>query len=800
MTVFSISDRASYELGFDEVKRRLVDFCITPFGKETLESEWFLASIESTRVRSAAAIEAASLIDENAPVLFGGVADLRPLLKWIEKEAVLGAGDVLEVAKTLQATTRLRRLLESRNDTLPHIWRIAERLDEDTRFTDKTLRAFDDEGALTDGASKTLLELRTRVRSLRKQAKEKLSGLVRKHFDDEILRDDTFTLRNDRYVLPVISGFQHRVEGIVHDASQSGQTVFIEPRALLEVGNKIMIAKAQVKEEETRILSQMTHDVRELAPRIKNDLAAIGQLEATMARGRLAFDVGGAVVTPEAGAAFSLREARHPILLLQEDKSKVIANDILMDGYQALIISGPNAGGKTVALKTAALLVLMSHAGLPIPCDETSSVPKFTHILSSVGDAQDLERGLSSFSGHLEILQDIVENAAKTKGNALVLIDEIASGTDPSQGATIAQAVLENIVEQGATVIATTHYERLKLFGLENQSVQNASVGLDAKTHRPTYHLALGEVGTSNAYEAATRHGLNESIIERARSLLTPDERGVQEMLSGLKAERDSLRQKSQAAADEYKSLEQERQKLQLRLREVEAEADKLRREGAKIFMGEISEARSMIASAIEKVRNDASPKTLNEMSHALKKEEERLAEKAKAPASEVAPELRVGALKAGDKVRLSTMGNAEVTVVEDEGNQVLVARGAMKMRVSRDALRKGSANSSKNAGKNKKHVKKAKPSLPQATSPRTTATTLDIRGERLGDALELIDAFLDHVLKKGGQRAWILHGHGTGALKRGVRDALSASVYVSSFGAASSDDGGDALTEVQLA
>ena len=798
LTSFKLPDRAARDLGFKDVLDRLRAACASPFGLEAIDDDVFPTSREVLDARLGAGLEAKALHALGAVPGFGALIDLRPLFEFIEREAVLGANDILDVARTLEAISRIGALLESRQETAPALAARAETFSEQGAFVARLLRTFDDEANLTDAASPELKNLRDRVRALRKEAGNKLEGLVRTFDEEEILRDRNFTMRNDRYCLPVVSGFQHRVEGIVHDASQTGQTVFIEPRAILEVGNRIMIAQAEVREEETRILRELTQDIRAIKGEVVHDLVVVAHLEADFARGKLAYDIDGQ--RPAFGDHLELVEARHPQLAwraadAQREKRKpesVVPNDLILAGKQALVISGPNAGGKTVALKTAGLVSVFVRAGLLPPIAATSTVPLFRVVVATVGDAQDLDRGLSSFTGHLEALKEIEADIEGLEvGEALVLLDEIAAGTDPTQGAALAQAYLEDLADKGAHVVATTHYERLKLLGLEDARFENASVGSDPKTGQPTYRVHLGQVGTSDAFEAAKRLGIGDDVLARATALLRPDEAGVQEMLRGLEKQAETLRAAQGEAEAKVRKLEEERTRLRKRLEDVDEESRRLRREGAGAFAKEIADARKQVADAIERVQAGADARELNEISHDLKAAEAEASKAAEAP-KEVDDDLAVD-VNVGDRVRVASLGNTEVEVLEIGGDEVQVARGPIKMRVPLADLRQGKA---RPTPKKKRTTK----TVTSTNEPRTSTNTLDIRGERLSDALELLEAFLDDLMRKGRTASWVLHGHGTGALKKGVREALAQSRYVKRHSAADPDDGGDACTKIELA
>lgn len=810
-----LSAHAREELGFADVEAIWQRSCATAMGREVLAEEPFPSTMAALEARMQEVLEASALIEARCAIDFGGVRDVRDHIKGIEKDALLGPFELLDFARTFEAIARIQDVLAGRREEAPSLYRHADSLGDERPFARRVHRSIDEQGQLTDEASPTLAELRARFRALRLDAQERLEDLVRDFDDAGVLRERNFTVRNDRYVLPVKAELQGRVEGIVHDASQTGQTVFVEPRALMELGNRIKIARAAATEEENRILAELTEEVRLRSAQLGDDLVGVGRLDAAFARGLFAARTDSrrpAVLPPFATkGALHLVEARHPLLAWMHASARlrgdaavdIIPNDIGFGDRRALVITGPNAGGKTVALKTAGLAVLLVRAGMPIPADASSRVPIVSGVLSTIGDAQSLDDALSSFSGHLVGLRQILASARRMseRGSVLCLLDELASGTDPAQGAALAQAVLEELVDAGAFVVATTHYERLKLLALQETSgsnpFRNASVALDPDTHRPTFRLRLDLVGTSNALDAARRYGMPDAVVARAESLLDRAERDIQSLLSSLLAQQSALEERMAQLSAERARLASQREQLQRKLDDVEREAARLRRDGAKAFHHELEGARRVIASAIERAKKGADARELNTLSHQLVEEQRRAEELARAPTSASVLEADE-AIGPGDLVEVVSMPGTKLEVLEVHAHEVVLARGAMKLRVERHTVRRPRAERTKGARGGPGARAPAAAASP-AVEMRMAETTLDVRGERGAEAVELMEAFLDRLTREGRALAWILHGHGTGALKRAIRDALARSPYVARFAAADADDGGDACTRVEL-
>ncbi len=855
-----VSARARADLGFDEALAILGGLCKTALGRESTVDEPFVATATELRMRLQTAMEAKAAVLRVVQPDFGGIREVRHILEASGKGIVLAAADIIDVAKTIDALGRLKDVIEAQEDHAPALISMAKGLTDERRFSRRVLRSFDESSALTDDASPELSARRARVRQLHAEAQEKLQALVRDHDDMGVLRDRNFTIRNDRYVLPVKSEYQGKVDGIVHDASQTHQTVFIEPRVLMALGNRIKIARAEVIEEEQRILREMSEEIAELENRLASDLKVAGAIEAAFCRGAfaaavdgIAIDVvvgplgsngpvaaqrgderaqGGAFVGP---ATVSLRRARHPLLAWTraqqqrrgEAASSVTPNDLRLDGARCLVISGPNAGGKTVALKTVGLICLLARAGVPVPVDVGSVIPAFAGVSVSIGDEQNLQGGFSSFSGHLAAIKGIIDDVDRdaARGPVLVLLDELMSGTDPAQGAALAQAVLEDLVDTdgdghakgSVSVVVTTHYDRLKALALAEQEegaasraarqkqqrrFRNASVGTDS-AGRPTFVLHLDEVGTSNAFDAARRFGVKESTIDRALSLLAPEQKELHALLRALAEQKGQLLARVAEAEAERARLRDESAVLERKVVELDAERQRLRREGKRAFLDEIREARLVVKEAIAKAQSgDARQK--NEASQRLKKLEEDTAESV-ASSLPTSTALAPTSVKIGDVVELASMPGVRLNVEGVDGDDVSLSRGAMRTRAARDQLRlpqpEKPSKTERAQERKRSGGRRSAEGAAQgpAFDPRTSDNSLDVRGQRADDALEQLDAFLDKLLREGRQTGYVLHGHGGGALKKLVRQALSQSRYVRQHSPGGIDDGGDAWTVVDV-
>jgi DNA mismatch repair protein MutS2 len=612
------------------------------------------------------------------------------------------------------------------------------------------------------------------------------------------LRDRDFPLRNERYVLPVLASARSAVPGIVHNASQSGQTLFVEPESMVELGNELSIANAVAAEEEQRILRELSEALGAGSGALAGDLEVLAGLDVLEGSARLASDLDAhspEVLTPT--AAFELLSLRHPLLVLQH--KKVVASHVRLDPPQrALIVSGPNGGGKTVAITAVGLSALMLRAGLPVPAAAGSRLPFFLEVKAAVDERGDLAKDLSTFTAHLAAVKDMLDGAVP---GSLVLVDEIAADTDPREGAALAAAILEALVERGAAVLVTTHLDELKAIALGDPRYANARVGFDAVRLQPTYQLHLGSPGSSSALEVAGRVGLPAAVVERARAALGGQGGALGEALRALDAERARLEAERRAAAE----ARERARRAEERARAAEEEARRSEREAAARMGAALEEdleaARAEVADLLAGLQSRPTVKAATEAAaklHAWRATVAGATRAAQAKA-EAGPEaLPEAPLAPGSRVRILSLGQ-EGEVVEVDGANALVRAGSLKIRRPTSDLLplRGKARDVALARTRAEKLTAAQGARPDA--PRSAERRLDVRGLRVDELLREVDRFLDGLYAEGEAECVVLHGHGSGALKQALRDHLSASPYVASYRAGDRHEGGDAATVVTL-
>lgn len=794
------SERTLRDLGFAGVLQALGARCRTEPGKTRALGRPLLLGAGEVEESLAVVEEARALSENRLSLPLGNVVDVRTGCERAAKGALLEPRELLAVSQVLLACERIRETLDAQRSLAPRLAAVAARLPLLVPLASRIEDSFEASGEISDRASPELREARLRVRGLHGTIKSRLDKLLHDEKFLVNLREAYYSVRSDRYVVPVLAQHRAQVPGIVHNASQTGQTLFVEPEALIGLGNDLAIAQSLVVEEERRILQELSDRVGRVAEQIVEGVAAAAELDEAEAAARLTADLGCHTPAVErSDGALQLYQVRHPLLLLQG--VEVVANDVRLEGeMRALVVSGPNAGGKTITLTTVGLCALMVRAGLPIPAAEGSRIPIYGSIHAAVGDAQDLSQGLSTFSAHVVQLRDI--DAVAERGS-LVLIDEIAADTDPREGAALAIAVLEDLIERGATVLVTTHLEEVKALAHMDPRFLNARVGFDPARMAPTYRLQLGFAGASSAIEIAARMGLPERITARARHLALHSGGPLARALAAAEEERKRLASelsrveqaeaaaRSERAALQHEREEARRQQLEAELRHREALAAEMERA--------VAEARAALAELRAQEKAQAAARLERELadraSEAARRASEARARLEPEAEPEVAGELRTGGL--ARHVRL----NQRVEVLEISDGTALVAAGALKIRTPLSELvpvagepRKGQF---PGAGDKTARLDRARKAAPATISGQ--AQRLDVRGLRADEALARVEQFLDRAFGDDEETVTILHGHGTGALKQTIREYLDRSAYVRMFRPGIDEEGGDGVTIVAL-
>ena len=738
-----------------------------------------LAALDETR-------QARSALDFAPNLNVGSARDITPEIDAAEKMARLDPPALLRVADTIRGGNRLRDTLKRVVESAPDLAARARRIAPLDSVLDAITGSIANDGSILDSASPALAALRSGARNAHNRLIRQLGSLTRSPRYGRILQEPIFTQRSGRYVLPIRQEARSGFEGVVHDVSASGATVFMEPLELVNLNNEWRRLQIEEKNEEERILQSLSNRVGAAAEQARENLRLIAGLDLAFAKARHAVSI--RAIEPEIAKdfTFELTGARHP--LLGDDAVPI---DIRIErgehGFRALVITGPNTGGKTVALKCVGLLHLMAACGLHVPAGEGARLAVYTSIYADVGDEQSIEQSLSTFSSHMT---NLVEMVRRADSESLVLADEIGAGTDPIEGASLAQAILEQLLEKGCAVIVTTHFGSLANFASANALVENASVNFAPDTLSPTFEISIGLPGRSGPAEIATRLGLEDRVVARARELAGSEYYEAGALIDDIRrraAEAGQLRRQAEEAARRAeKSRLRAEDEAQAAARRASDENKRTRRESRRL----VREIEALARKA-RKTPGKAESARLAGLASNSRDVERRLDE-VTADSESTAPDaLEPAEFRPGDKVAIGGIrGAGEVLSVDTSGREAEVAIGPARMRVSANDLRPISS---------KRAVRAASRSKPSETPSVSQPVEADIRGIRAEEAPYEIDRLIDHALREGRRELEIIHGSGTGALRSAVRQYLAEHPLITSYSDAGPRGGGSGVTVVAL-
>ncbi|HEU0026559.1 MAG TPA: endonuclease MutS2 [Ktedonobacterales bacterium] len=758
---------------------------------------------DEARRRQAYTAEARKLLDLRPDAGVRGARDVRPQTRAAERGKVLAPADLLDIAATVRSAIYVNRLITRMEDDSPLLKALAVDLPQRAQLEARIAMCVSEEGGVLDSASPRLRQLRNDIRAAQQRLQERLGTLVNEF--RTALQEPIVTIRSDRYVLPVRAEARGQVRGIVHDQSSSGATVFVEPLVVVEMNNKLRQLQIEEQQEVERILAELSELVGQEAPYILLAVELLAEIDLCLAKARYASLTRASAPKLNTEGRLHLRQARHPLLT-----GKVVPIDFWLGGDQArmVVVTGPNTGGKTVALKTVGLLSLMALAGLHVPAGDGSEIPIWQDVFADIGDEQSIEQSLSTFSSHLSRIVEILRVA--TPG-ALVLLDELGAGTDPSEGSALARAILTWLLERGVATIATTHYSELKAFAHEREGAVNASVEFDVETLSPTYRLTIGLPGRSNALAIAGRLGLPDDIITQAREFLGTAGVEMEGLLTTLAQERQVAADERYHLSMERAEAEYQRKELERMRRELEEERERIINDARARARRESEAAQAELARIRAQMRRNLTEERLEQLRTRAQKIEAR---NAPLP-SRLKPEdadgegeaVEAGELAVGDTVRVRSMGQqGEVVSLPNARGDVEVQIGPMRLRVAASNLERVSRRQARTGAARSSGVEpgyRAAPqlvTLPSRDDAPAPELQLDLRGWRVEDALEEVESYLNDAAMSGMATVRLLHGKGTGALRQAIREQLRHHPLVKKFASAEPRDGGDGITVVTLA
>jgi DNA mismatch repair protein MutS2 len=733
----------------------------------------------------------------------GGASDIRPAVQKAALGGLLEAPELLEIQDTLSAVRLLRGNLTRLSIQLPLLAELAKSMEDLGDLMTEIATCISKSGEVVDSASPALGAIRAQVRSAHDRLTRKLQDVLASAVARGIAQEPIVTLRDGRYVIPVKADFRGQLRGIVHDISSSGATAFIEPLSAVELGNAWREARLEETREVERILRRLSFLVGEDEPALVTNVAVLAEIDLHLAKARLG-DHLRAGSLPQDGpeqtwlvrgpAELNLVEARHP-LLTQE----AVPISLRVGGaFRVLLITGPNTGGKTVALKTAGLLTLMAQAGLPIPALEGTRIPVFEDVFADIGDEQSIEQSLSTFSSHMRTIIAILGEA---RANTLILLDELGAGTDPAEGAALARAVVEHLLQMGASTVATTHHGELKTFAQSTPGVSNASVEFDPSTLSPTYRLVIGLPGRSNALAIARRLGMPEPIVARAREEIAPEQLQMEALLAQIQQERDDLAATTRAERMAAREAEEIRHELARRLDRIETERDALLDQARADAEEELREGRLRLRESLRAVeaeeRTRAGIAAVSEAMTAVEQGVTRLERRRprrRRPSVRPSGGIRPQDVLPADRIWVRGLPQpGEVIGLPDERDEVEIRLGSLRTRVKIDQLERVERDN----GSQRVTISLAPRNLGDGAA---LAGQLEVRGQRVEEAVPRVEEYIEHAYEAGIPQVRIVHGKGTGTLRRVVRERLGSSPIVASFETAEPAAGGEGVTVVHLA
>ncbi len=781
-----MNDKTLHILQYDKILQQLSQMCVSEGGRELAE-----ALRPSTDIND---VECSLRYTEQAEQYLFSVGS-SPVLPFdnIEQSvlrAMLGSSltmaELLKTAQFLQNSRKLKKSFDKEEIPPESIYELASQLQDFRSVEEEILRCIISPDEMHDTASTVLADIRRNIRRSNERLREKLNNYLRNPELSKLLQDPIITMRGDRYVLPVKCENKSAVQGIVHDQSSSGATLFIEPIAVVELNNELRILSLKEKEEIERIIAQLSDMVAQIGKEISVNYHLMCRFDLIFAKAKLSRNMKAVTPVINNDGYINIKNGRHPLL----DNRKVVPSNVwLGDKFNVLLITGPNTGGKTVTLKMIGLFQLMAQSGLNVPCDAGSTLPVFDGVFADIGDEQSIEQSLSTFSAHMTNIAQIMNDATS---KSLVLFDELGAGTDPNEGASLSIAILEMLIRNGTRAVATTHYSELKAFSFSQEGIENASVEFDPATLRPTYKLAVGVPGASNAFLISKRLGLQNSIIQRAEELINGEQMRFESVLQKAQEHKRLAQEEMQKAESiriETERIKNETDIIKKELKQKEDEIlNKARLEAKKILQSANVEAEKYI-NELKSLKDNCNDEALIKMQKLRKSMQEGLVDKQTIETDNSHQSIKNTDIVPGLTVYVRSLAqNAIVRSAPNSKNEVRIQAGILQMDVKVSDLAKVESQNNKSNGKVK--ISKA---------PSTVSMSIDVRGKTVDEAMLEIDRYLEEAAYVGYKEVTIIHGKGTGALRAGIQQELKSHKKVKSQRMGRYGEGEMGVTVVEL-
>lgn len=781
-------------LEFARIKGMLAHYLVSAAGHHELERMVPQGDYDRVQQYLTETTDGADILRLEGGIPIPKLADIQPQMKRLKIGANLNGTELAQVTKVLQTSMSIKNFFDEMREKkikLRVLDQLVDRLVTIPSITQRLVRSVDPDGRLNDEASSKLHGIRQLIVKTEGEIHQQMERYTRGK-GAKYLSEPVVTIRNDRYVVPALARYRNKLGGVVHDQSASGQTLYIEPAGVVEYNNRLRQAQIEERQEMLRILAELSALIAPYRHDIQNNERVLGKLDFINAKAALAHDMKASLPLLSRENHVNLRHARHPLI----DPKKVVPNDIKIgEDYQAIVITGPNTGGKTITLKTLGLIQLMGQSGLFIPAEEGSTIGVFDNIFADIGDEQSLEQNLSTFSGHMDNVKAILDQITD---RSLVLLDELGAGTDPKEGAALAMAILDQIGSKGSTVVITTHYPELKVYGYDRAKTINASMEFDTETLQPTYRLMLGIPGRSNGIEIAQRLGIDAAVIDEARSLVSDDSQDLNKMIGDLVAQRKAAREENERLTKLVADNERTQKELDEKLTRFNEQRDKLFDQARSKANHQVSMVKRKANSIIHHLRQLEMQQGANVKENqlidaqgalnALHQEDPRLKHNSVLKRAKAKHDLHKG-----DAVMVKSYGQYGELLDKRGNHKWEVQIGILKMEIDERDLEKVDKKSLP------KEKETRRSSAVHTTQTRHTSTRLDLRGHRYEQAMSELSDFIDHALLNNLSSVTIIHGKGTGALRKGTQQYLQSNPRVKSFSYAAPNNGGDGATIVNL-
>ncbi len=797
----NINNNSLEILEWNEVLVELAKLCTTELGKQSAIYPEMLEE-EEIRIQLLKISEIKSLLIEGENPVFSGITNIEPNIQLVEKGATLSLEDLGLIKSFLIASDTLHTLFKTNRDLTPNLSNERNDLNELKELRTLLNVSITENDELNDKQFPELRKINSAIISARQEIEKRLNHLINSESMSKVIQERSLSTRNERYVILVKSGMRSRIKGTIHDISATGQTTYFEPEAVNELNSRLILLKRELRIEIEKILQTLSASVSDYSTEIIENLHIITYLDFITGAAKFSIKLKANAPLILDEPIIDVYQARHPLLYLMKG-DEVVPNDIeLGKSYTGLVLSGANTGGKTVLLKTIGLITLMAKHGLHIPAEADSSIGIFSNIYADIGDDQNLEESLSTFSGQLTFINEVLQNG---DDRSIAIIDEIIVGTNPRQGAALSQAILEEMIEIGCKIVVTTHYSELKELGSSNSKFENGSVSFDLETLHPTYRLKMGIPGVSYAFEIAKNYGLTGPILDRSKDLIEKREQSMEALLEKVQKYEEGINEER----DKIKQIKYDLEKKETKLKEREVKLDSARNELKKEkgieFIEELNSYRSNISKKISDLQN-MSQQEMGKLQSEIISLESSVSKKLKTEnikthKSKYKP-IDEKTVKIGDEVFVPNLEKNGI-IEEIQKNRATILLGQIRSRYKLSELMKiEKPESQEKKTKNKSSKKVITGTIEESIVPPTIQTqynTIDLRGKRADEALSKMDSDLDKMSTSGVSTVVIIHGHGTGALKKAVRDQLKFSIYISNSRPGEQNEGGDGVTIVLL-